>query len=117
MQIKNTCHFALISIVFAAATLTGCAHSPPFSGQSVTDPVLRKDVLANVQGLFSAMTNCRSISNVDTTIASIEQSPTGSISKAVETWQVSGCGTRKTYKVELKSDARGETDFSVSSKG
>ena len=102
---------------FAAATLTGCAHSPPFSGQSVTDPVLRKDVLVNVQGLFSAMTNCRSISNVDTTIASIEQSPTGSISKAVETWQVSGCGTRKTYKVELKSDARGETDFSVSSKG
>ena len=117
MQIKNKCPFALISIVFAAATLTGCAHSPPFSGQSVTDPVLRKDVLVNVQGLFSAMTHCRSISNVDTTIASVEQSPTGSISKAVETWQVSGCGTSKTYKIELRSDARGETDFSVSSKG
>lgn len=114
MPFKAKQHVGLFSLLAAAAVLAGCAHSPQFSGQSVTDPLLRKDVYATVQNLFSAMTQCRSISEVNSRVESIDQSPAGAVQKATETWQVSGCGNTKSYKVVMRADAKGETDFSVS---
>lgn len=114
MLFKATQHVGLFSLVIAAAVLAGCAHNPQFSGQSVTDPLLRKDVYATVEQLFSTMTQCHSISKVNASIANIDQSPAGAVQQAVEMWQVSGCGTTQAYKVVMKADAQGETDFSVS---
>ena len=112
MQIKH--RIAVLGCAFLFAALSGCAHNPQFKGQSVTDPVLRKDVMKSVELLFSAMTQCGSIDTVTTTIAAISQQSSGAIDRATETWDVTGCGTSKSYKVELRSDARGETDYSVS---
>ncbi|KQB53594.1 hypothetical protein AQS70_02250 [Pseudomonas endophytica] len=114
MPIKAKQQGALFSLIFAAAVIAGCASHPQFSGQSVTDPVLRKDVYSSIEQFFSAVTQCRSISAVDASIASLEPSPNGAIQKAVETWQVSGCGTSRTYKVVMTADDKGETDFSIS---
>ncbi len=114
MLTKTKQHSALFSLVLAGALLAGCASSPQFSGQSVTDPLLRKDVYATVERLFSAMTQCRSISAVDSRIAKIDQSPSGAVQKAEETWRVSGCGTSKAFNVVMRADDKGETDFSVS---
>ena len=79
MPFKAKQHVGLFSLLAAAAVLAGCAHSPQFSGQSVTDPLLRKDVYATVQNLFSAMTQCGSIDTVTTTIAAISQQSSGSV--------------------------------------
>lgn len=114
MLTRTTQHRALFSLVLAGVVLAGCASSPQFSGQSVTDPLLRKDVYATVERLFSAMTQCHSISAVDSRITHIDKSPSGAIQKAEETWQVSGCGTTEAYKVVMRADDKGETDFSVS---
>jgi len=114
MLTKTKQHSALISLALAGTILAGCASSPQFSGQSVTDPLLRKDVYATVERLFSAMTQCRSISAVDSRIINIEQSPSGAVQKAEETWRVSGCGTTEAYKVVMRADDKGETNFSVS---
>lgn len=70
--------------------------------------------MKSVKLMFSAMTQCGSIDTVTTTIAAISQQPSGAVDRATETWDVTGCGTSKSYKVELRSDARGETDYSVS---
>ncbi|OZY58279.1 hypothetical protein CJF39_17010 [Pseudomonas lundensis] len=113
MNMQGKHRFAILHCAFAAVALTGCAHNPQFSGQSVTDPVLRQDVMKNVELLFSAMTQCRSIDAVNTSITGIHQLPSGAVERASETWDVTGCGVSKAYTVEMRSDARGETDFSV----
>lgn len=114
MLTRTKQHSALFSLALAGVVLAGCASSPQFSGQSVTDPLLRKDVYATVERLFSAVTQCRSISAVDSRIAKIDQSPSGAVQKAEETWLVSGCGTSKAFNVVMRADDKGETDFSVS---
>ena len=114
MLTKTKPHSALFSLVLAGVVLAGCASSPQFSGQSVTDPLLRKDVYATVERLFSAVTQCRSISTVDSRITNIDKSPSGAVQKAEETWRVSGCGTSKAFNVVMRADDKGETDFSVS---
>ena len=114
MLTRTTQHRALFSLVLVGVVLAGCASSPQFSGQSVTDPLLRKDVYATVERLFSAVTQCRSISTVHSRITNIDQSPSGAVQKAEETWRVSGCGTTEAYKVVMRADDKGETDFSVS---
>ena len=60
------------------------------------------------------MTQCHSISAVDSRIVNIDKSPSGAIQKAEESWLVSGCGTTEAYKVVMRADDKGETDFSVS---
>jgi len=114
MLIKAKQQGALFSLIFAAAVMAGCASHPQFSGQSVTDPVLRKDVYSSIEQYFSAVTQCRSISAVDASIESVQPSATGATQKAVETWRVSGCGTSRTYKVVMTADDKGETNFSIS---
>mgnify|MGYP004353237315 CR=1 FL=1 len=117
MRFKAKHQGILSTLALAGAVLAGCASQPQFTGQSVTDSLLRKDVFTTVERLFSAVTQCRSIQSVDASVASVEPSATGTIQKAVESWQVSGCGTSKTFKVLMTADDRGETNFSVSPQG
>ena len=114
MQVKH--RIALFSCAVVAAALNGCAHHPQFAGQSVTDPLLRQDVMKNVEMLFAAMTQCRTIDSVSTSIAGISQLPSGAVERANEIWNVTGCGVSKAFTVDLRADAKGETDFSVSAK-
>lgn len=101
-------------LLLGVAVLAGCAQNPTFTGQSVTDPQLRQDVMKNVRTLFSVVANCGRISDVKTSISTLDQTPSGAVQKAVERWQVTGCGTSKDFNIQMTADAQGETNFSVS---
>lgn len=108
MKYHITMHLVLSALFF------GCASAPQFSGSSLTDPTLRNDVMKHINLFFKIQESCSSINNVQTKVANLNKSSTGKIISAGELWSVNGCGKSVNYDIRLKSDAKGETDFSVS---
>lgn len=98
----------------SSALLFGCVSTPQFSGNSLTDPTLRNDVMRDVSLYFKAQESCSSISNVQSKVVNVNKSATGRIIGAYELWTVNGCGKSINFDIRLKSDAKGETDFSIS---
>lgn len=108
MNYRTTMYFVSSALFF------GCATAPQFSGNSVTDQTLRNDVMKHVNLLFKVQESCSSISNVQTKVTNLNKSSTGKIISANELWTANGCEKSVNYDIRLKSDAKGETDFSVS---
>lgn len=99
--------------IFAAILITGCAITPKFSGNSLTDQLLRHDVSQSVLMLFRAHNAC-DIEAINSQVIETITTQPGHITGANELWVVTGCNKEESYNVQLRSDAQGETDYSIS---
>ena len=107
LRLACACRSALLCIL--ALSLCGCG-SPRFAGESVSDPVLRRDALRHVEVLHQ----CRQLRQVSPEILGFQLDSPGSLAFARERWQVSGCGRRSSYLLDFHKAADGGVDFRVS---
>lgn len=108
------CKFsALLVVIFV---LSGCAgiSNQAFSGESATyggDNILRNDVAAVIRMAERSAFNCRRIESVHSKITRARK-VRGRL-QVQEVWTVRACGKSHRYRILLREDERGETDFSV----
>lgn len=107
IRFAGACRSTLLCIL--ALSLCGCG-SPRFAGESVSDPVLRRDALRHVEVLHQ----CRQLRQVSPEILGFQLDSPGSLAFARERWQVSGCGRRSSYLLDFHKAADGGVDFRVS---
>lgn len=96
--------------------LAACAGlgNDKFSGESAAfggDNILRNDVMQKIELWERSAFSCRSIGGVNGKIDSMKRVD-GRL-QSHETWTVQACGQSHTYRVNLREDERGETDFGV----
>ena len=102
--------FAVIFILSACAGISNQA----FSGESATyggDNIVRNDVVAVIRLAERSAFNCRRIESVHSKI--IQARKVRGRMQVQEVWTVRACGKSHRYRILLREDERGETDFSV----
>ena len=107
---KFSALFATLFFLSACAGIGGQA----FRGESVTygsDNILRNDVMAVIRTAERNAFNCRRIESVDSKITQARK--VGGRMQVSEVWTVQACGESRNYRIFLREDERGETDFNV----
>ncbi len=93
----------------------GCVSSNKFIGNTVADDLLRSDILADIRKAERYTYNCRDISgNIYTEVKNIQK--TGNPNQPIiadEVWRITACGKTHYYPINMRSDAKGETDYTV----
>lgn len=105
-HLGNACRASLLATL--GVVLVGCS-TPRFSGESVSDPLLRRDVL----GTIEMLQQCRRLQQVEPEILGYRLNEAGGLALAQERWQVTGCGRQVGYLVDFRSAAQGGVNFSV----
>lgn len=105
-----------VSWFFIPLFFTACAsiNTVQFSGESATyggDNILRDDVFAEIQRIEQLTQQCQKITAVNSQIIQAQQ--IDSLWQVQELWTISACGNSRDYPLELRQDAKGETDFTI----
>ncbi len=109
MKNQKICYLPLLFLVACVST------GNQFTGKTLTDNILRADVMREIRKAERYTYNCSDIlNNVHAEVKNIKK--TGNPNQPVivdELWLVTTCGNKHYYPINLRSDARGETDFSI----
>lgn len=106
IRYAHACRYGLLCLLLLS--LSGCG-SPRFAGESVSDPLLRRDALRHVEMLHQ----CRQLRHVAPEILGFQPDGPDSLAFARERWQVSGCGRRSSYLLDFHKAADGGVNFRV----
>lgn len=103
--------------VFCILALAACAGmgGGKFSGESATfggNNILRNDVYELIRKWERSVFSCNTIERIHAQTDDLKRVE-GRL-QVLETWTVSACGQTHNYRINMREDARGETDFSVS---
>ena len=116
MKLQNI--YILVSIVFFTY---GCQSNSInetdfFTGESHTDPVLKKDTMKMIKTIVRAK-GCGSIEHVDTKVLFYEENnETSGHIWGKEGWMVTGCSGSFPFIVTFTEDGNGGTFFGISNK-
>lgn len=103
--------------VFCVLAIAACASisGGKFSGESATfggNNILRNDVFELIKKWERSAFSCNAIESVHAKIDDLKRVE-GRL-RVLETWTVNACGKSHDYRINMREDARGETDFGVS---
>ncbi len=106
-------------------TITSAVADPVFRGQSISDPILRADLMRDISATFAALNQCP-VEQVQAQIVAVEKGAQFEackdikqkwhpmcIQSVVEAWQSTGCQHKMDTLITLRPDERGETDYSI----
>lgn len=88
--------------------------TPQFSGETMADEQLRRDVFHHVSLAFESSFRCQ-IERVQMSVDRVERAggPAGAIREVEETWVAHGCRQRESFRVLTNPSPRGGVDISV----
>jgi hypothetical protein len=114
MLAKTFYFFALFLIISSASALE-------LTGQTTATPQLKIDVLKALIPMASAITQCKSIESIRTSVVTLpndlQTNANGVVIKGsptIERWVASGCNKTTAFKVTLTPDGVGGNYFNVS---
>lgn len=90
------------------------AVEPKFSGRSATfggDHILLNDLVNSIKKYQSSTSGCASIDTVKSEI--IDTKKINGFVVIDEVWDVTACGVKKTYTINLKADQNGKINYRI----